>query len=352
LSPSESAHCHSQEHDHCHGSEKHRFDFLYWGSLIFVAFAYGFHLAKVRIPYWKWDHFNHQIFEVMNTMWWGVALGILAIGALNLIPREMVMTYFVGKTRLGAIFKATLAGTLFDLCNHGILILGMKIYERGATLGQTMAFLIASPWNSFSLTMIMYALIGGELTFIFLILSLVVAIISGLLFDQLVQMKILPENPNSNVVVDHSKLRIQVKWTWAFWFKTIWDGAKESKMIIKWILFGAILSAIVSCFMSPEMFIEYFGKSFRGLLTTLLAATGIEICSEGSLPLAADLVNVAHAPGNAFIFLMAGVATDFTEILLIRHTMKSWKVALALPLVTVPQIVLLGVLLNWDLFSF
>ena len=30
-------------------------------------------------------------------------------------------------------------------------------YERGATIGQVMAFLIASPWNSFSLTLILIA---------------------------------------------------------------------------------------------------------------------------------------------------------------------------------------------------
>lgn len=77
----------------------------------------------------------------------------------------------------------------------------------------------------------------------------------------------------------------------------------------------------------------------------------MEVCSEGSVPLAADLVNVAKAPGNAFIFLMAGVATDLTEILLIRQTMKSWKVALALPLITVPQIVVIGVLMNLDMFN-
>lgn len=123
-------------------------------------------------------------------------------------------------------------------------------------------------------------------------------------------------------------------------------------MIIKWILFGALLSALVNCFLTPEDFVQYFGKSFRGLLLTLAAATGMEVCSEGSVPLAADLVNVAKAPGNAFIFLMAGVATDLTEILLIRQTMKSWKVALFLPLITVPQIILFGVLINLDLFNF
>ena len=43
---------------------------------------------------------------------------------------------------------------------------------------------------------------------------------------------------------------------------------------------------------------------------------------------------------------MAGVATDYTEIMSIRDTMQSWKIALYLPLVTLPQILLLGAILN------
>ena len=39
-------------------------------------------------------------------------------------------------------------------------MVGMKLYERGASLGQVFAFLIASPWNSLSVTLVLIALIG------------------------------------------------------------------------------------------------------------------------------------------------------------------------------------------------
>jgi uncharacterized membrane protein YraQ (UPF0718 family) len=57
-------------------------------------------------------------------------------------------------------------------------------------------------------------------------------------------------------------------------------------------------------------------------------------------------MNRAAAPGNAFTFLMAGVATDYTEVMTLRDTTRSWKIALALPLVTVPQVIVIGLLLN------
>ena len=57
-------------------------------------------------------------------------------------------------------------------------------------------------------------------------------------------------------------------------------------------------------------------------------------------------MNRAAAPGNSFTFLMAGVSTDYTEIMSIRDTTASWKIALFLPLVSVPQIMILGYILN------
>ena len=41
-----------------------------------------------------------------------------------------------------------------------------------------------------------------------------------------------------------------------------------------------------------------------------------------------------------------GVATDYTELLSIKDTTKSWKIALFLPLVAVPQVMLVGFILN------
>lgn len=319
---------------------------IYWGSLIVVALAYGLHLFGMGLLPPQGQTFVHKIYELVNDMWWGIAISLVAVGLLSKVPRELVMTYFGSSSRLKGIFKATMAGTLFDLCNHGVLILGMKIYERGASLGQTMAFLIASPWNSFSLTMILYTLIGGEMTFYFLILSLVIAIITGWIFDELVERKILPSNPHAFQPSQFQPQPLRFVWRRDLLLDIFKTGFQESKMILKWIFFGAILSAAVSTFVPLSVFQEYFGPSLKGLFSTLLAATGIEVCSEGSVPLAADLVRVAKAPGNAFLFLMAGVATDLTEFMAIRETTKSFKIAILLPIITVPQIIFLAWLLN------
>jgi uncharacterized membrane protein YraQ (UPF0718 family) len=97
---------------------------------------------------------------------------------------------------LKGVVRATCAGVLLDLCSHGILMVGTKLYERGASLGQMMAFLIASPWNSLSLTLILISLIGWGWTLSFVVLSMAIGVMSGIIFDALVRRKVLPGNPH------------------------------------------------------------------------------------------------------------------------------------------------------------
>ena len=43
---------------------------------------------------------------------------------------------------------------------------------------------------------------------------------------------------------------------------------------------------------------------------------------------------------------MSGVAVDYTEIVILKDTTKSWKIALFLPLITVQQVIIVVALLN------
>ena len=117
-------------------------------------------------------------------------------------------------------------------------------------------------------------------------------------------------------------------------------------MILRWIFFGTVLAAAIRAFIPQEIFGDWFGPTWIGVLLTLVAATVIEVCSEGSSPIAADLVTRAHAPGNGFAFLMACAATDYTEIMALKETTRSWKDTMILPILTLPQVVVVAWILN------
>ncbi len=98
--------------------------------------------------------------------------------------------------------------------------------------------------------------------------------------------------------------------------------------------------------MPVETFQTLFWPTIVWLGLTIVIATILEVCSEWSTPLAADFATRAWAPWNSFAFLMTWVSTDYTEILSLKETTKSWKIAWFLPLVTLPQVLLIAILLN------
>ena len=335
--------------------QKRPADKLLWGSLLALAVGYAWFLTfghSTTFPE-AVNRFTHGVYDLVNMVWWTVILGIGMISLLSRIPREFV-TAIIGKGgTVRGVLRATAGGVLLDLCNHGILMVGAKLYERGASAGQVMAFLLASPWNSFSVTLVLLALVGWQWTVIFILLSAVIAILTGIMFDYLVKARVLPGNPNQTDIPADFRFMEEAKsglagadYSAAVWRKTFVAGVKESRMVLRWLFFGLALTALIRAVFPPELFAAWFGPELLGLTLTLVAATVIEVCSEGSAPIAGDLLNRAQAPGNAFTFLMAGVATDYTEVMVIKETTKSWKIALFLPLLTVPQIVLLGWVMN------
>ena len=337
----------------CCGGSKKRVDWLLWGSMSLVAAGLAGHLvARGQGPGW-WQTYAHGNWELFTKAWWGLLAGMIAVGVLGQVPKEVVAKLLGRGGSVNGVLRATLAGTFLDLCNHGILMVGMQLYRKGASLGQTIAFLVSSPWNSVSLTLILVGLIGLQWTLAFVGLSMVIGIISGLLADALVKRGALPRNPNEAESAESCSLREGLGEAWhnirpggGNLLRIARDGIVESRMILRWIFFGFVVACAIRAFVPDETFGHFFGPTLLGLLLTLAATTVIEVCSEGSSPIAADLVTRAGAPGNGFTFLMAGAATDYTEILALRETTKSWKATFALPLLTTPQVLVVGWLLN------
>lgn len=331
--------------------KKFKFDLIFHGSLLIIFVSLAAYASN--LPFGFVNQFGHSVLELFSTMWWGILAGLIFVGLMSKIPRSYFTSIIGTGDNAGSIVKAALAGILLDLCNHGILMVGAKLYERGTSLAQVMAFLIASPWNSMSLTFILIALIGLKWTLIFIVGSAAIAIVTGLIYQALIKAGRLPENPKKTDVDPDFDLKADARErlkgfrpNMAFFKEVIHGGMHEAKMIIKWLLVGVIVASALRTFMDPALFAQYFGPTMVGLILTLVATTLIEVCSEGSSPIAAELVNNAKAPGNGFTFLMAGVSTDYTEIMVVKEFTGKWIIALSLPLITVPQIVLLGWVMN------
>lgn len=302
------------------------------------------------------EPFRHHLFLYFRLMGWAVALGLVIGGAIeHFVPDDYVIKLLAGR-RKRTILSAVIAGFFMSLCSHGILALAIQLYKKGASTASVVAFLLASPWANFTFTLLLFSVFGIRLALFIVAVALVIAVATGLCFQILERHGRVESNPHHKEVsadfsiwADLRHRREQYRFSGAQLaddFRGVSRGAVAlSGMVLWWILIGAALASALGAYLPTVIFENYFGPDLRGMLVTLGFATVIEVCSEGSIPLAFEIFRQTGAAGNAFIFLMAGVATDYTEIGLLWANVGR-KTALWLPLLTVPQIILWGLLAN------
>lgn len=306
----------------------------FWPSLAKLKMILGMYLLKIAFP---------------------VLLGLILGGIIDwLIPREYISALLAG-TKKRTIFRAVLTGFLMSACSHGILALTIQLYKKGASAPAAVAFLLASPWANLPVTFLMFGFFGWK-AFIIIFSAILVAMVTGNIFLLLQKNNLIEKNPNTVLVdekfsisKDIKKRMSKIKVNWKNFKQAlykIWDGSVVlANMVLWWILLGALLSSLAGAFIPEHFMHNYMGASILGLLVTLLIATIMEICSEGTAPLAFEIYRQTGALGNAFVFLMAGVVTDYTEIGLLWSNVGR-KTAIWMPVVTVPQVILLGYFYN------
>jgi uncharacterized membrane protein YraQ (UPF0718 family) len=289
-------------------------------------------------------------------IWWAILLGLVLGGVIDyFIPREYISKVLAKKSK-ATIFNAVILGFFMSACSHGILALAIQLHKKGASTPSVVAFLLASPWANLTITIMLIGFFGLKALFL-IFAAIFIAIITGLIFQVLESKNLIEENKNSlaldkdfSIVKDIKKRLRNSKFDYANFKKSIkgiFEGTVSlSNMVLWWILIGMALASAAGAYIPDNIFQNYMGASFLGLIVTLVVATIIEICSEGSSPMAFEIFKQTGAFGNAFVFLMAGVATDYTEIGLLWHNVGR-KTAIWLPVITVPQVIILGLIANY-----
>jgi len=307
--------------------------------------------------------FFNAFMDYLILIWWAIILGFFIGGIIDyFIPRAYIQKY-LSRHQKRTIIYSILFGFLMSACSHGILAIAMELYKKGASTSSVVAFLLASPWANLPITFLLFGFFGARALLI-IISALIVAIITGLIYQVLERRNMVECNSckidDEQALADFSIIKdIKRRFReYNFTAKNNINAIKGTlsgswaltKMVIWWLIIGILMAAVARAYIPHELFKQYMGPTIIGLLVTLLFATIIEVCSEGSSPLAFEIYEQsieAGAPafGNSFTFLMAGVATDYTEIGLIWHNIGK-KAALWLPIITVPQILILGYLFN------
>lgn len=301
------------------------------------------------------EPFRTTFLIYFKSIWWAILLGLFLGGAIDhYVPREYISYILAGRGKR-TIFYSVILGFFMSACSHGILALSIELHKKGASNPAVVSFLLASPWANLTITIMLIGFFGLKALFI-IISAILVAIITGLIYQILEKRGMIEKNDNAisleksfSIIKDvkkrfrEYKLSIQ---TLKADIAGIYKGMISlGDMILWWILIGMGIASLAGAYIPSNIFENYMGPTLLGLVVTLILATLIEVCSEGSAPMAFEIFRQTRALGNSFVFLMAGVVTDYTEIGLLWHNVGK-RVAIWLPIITVPQVVILGILAN------
>ena len=301
------------------------------------------------------EPFRAALWEYVRAIWLAVASGFLLGGVMDRFIPSSYISKHLSQTGRQTVLNAVGLGFLMSSCCHGLLAVAMELHRKGASGAAIVSFLLASPWASMPVTFMLLGLFGLKGLLIVLV-ALLVALVTGIFFQWLDGRGWIERNRHTVAVHEtfsiRSDLKRRLKAYRFSWHRLGRDltgilrgSAALARTVSGWIFFGLTLAALSHAFIPKEWFHRFLGPSFSGLLGTLFFATVLEVCSEGTSPVAFEIYRQTHAFGNALAFLMAGVVTDYTEIGLLWQNVGR-KTALWMLLVALPQVVLWGLLFN------
>jgi uncharacterized membrane protein YraQ (UPF0718 family) len=346
-----------QENKHlsCHIKQKHWYQENLFLIFCFMFFIYVTNLILVSLEINILKKLIDSFFAYLNLIWLSIIAGLILGGVIDhFVPKEYISKFLAGKDKKSIIYAAGL-GLLMSGCSHGILAISMELYKKGASVPAIITFLLASPWANMTVTILLIGLFSTKALYI-ISSSVIIAIITGFIYQFLDSKNLIERNKYTTEINEDFSIRENLSLrleNYSFSFHNILNDIKKvflaswelAKMVLWWILLGMFLASIISAYVPHDFFMKYLGPTLLGLFITLAFAAAIEICSEGSAPLSFEIFKQTGAFGNAFVFLNAGVATDYTEIGLIWSNIGK-RAALWLPIIAVPQVLLLGYLFN------
>ena len=256
--------------------------------------------------------YTNEVFALFIEMAPYLVMGFLISGILYIFISKEQISNNLGKSGIGSIIKAALFGVPMPLCSCGVIPVSSSLYNRGASKGATLSFLISTPQTGVDSILIT----AGGLGMPFAIIRVIVALITGIIGGLLAETSEIKDF-NSTEKINHT----HTKTTWI-------QGLKYGLMdlpqdIIKPLFKGIFLAALVSTFLGNNFFNDFGLNGTIGLFAICLIAIPMYTCATASVPFAIALIHAGADPGIAFVFLMAGPATNIATMSVIKKIMGS-----------------------------
>lgn len=251
-------------------------------------------------------------------------IGLTFAGLLHVIFKKDFIARQLGKSDFLSVLKASLLGVPLPLCSCGVIPTALYLRKQKASQGATLSFLISTPQTGVDSIIATYGMMGPIFAVFRPVAAFIMGIVGGVASNLLVRDQELEKTREDNTF-HCSSCEINIPHEHSLWQKLV-SGARYAFLeflddISPQLLFGVILAGIISFAIPDNFFLKYGGEGIAGMLLMMVFAIPLYVCATASIPIAVSLLLKGLSPGAAFVFLVAGPATNAATIALIARAL-------------------------------
>ncbi|HOL68733.1 MAG TPA: permease [Methanothermobacter sp.] len=269
------------------------------------------------------------------------------------IPPHKVKETLEKRHKYTGNIAAALVGIITPFCSCSAVPLFIGFVEAGVPLGATFSFLISSPLINEIAIILLLGLFGWEITAIYIISGLIIAIIGGIIigelrlenqledyvYETLEKLKKLG-NPNIETPDPTLKERYII-------------AKNETKDILRrvtlYIIIAIAIGAWIHGYVPQEFLIKYAGQeNFLAVPVAVLIGVPLYSNAAGTIPLISALIEKGMAIGTALALMMSITALSLPEMIILRKVMKPRLLALFIAILAI-SITITGYIFNFIL---
>lgn len=251
----------------------------------------------------------------------------------------------IGKYKgITALIISALLGTITPFCSCSSIPLFIGFVSAGLPLGVVFAFLISSPLVDLGSIVLLSSMFGFNVTFIYVLLGLILAVAGGALIDKLKMDKYIAEFIAKNPYLDNSIADLTKKER-ALFAKT--QVVQIAKKVYIYIFIGVGIGAVIHNYI-PENYISMVLGNNNLFAVPLAVLLGAPMYADifGVIPIAESLYLKGAGLGTVMSFMMAVTALSLPSIIMLKQVVKGRL------LITFIAVVITGIIISGYLFNY
>lgn len=271
------------------------------------------------------NNFFASFLQLLNISSFWLVVSFFLCSILHIVLRPDFLQRNLGNSRLSSLIKATISGMLLPICSCGVVPLALSLYHSGAYLGPTLAFLVATPIINPAAVLLSFALLGPQLTTVYIIIGFMLPMIIGVLGNKwgkeelvspiaAVMAQSIAYDPDGSGCINFAK--VKTPWPKKIASGLDWGVRTLGLQVSRYVLVGLVLAAFLLTIIPVSFIQDYLSRpDMISLLGIVFLGAVMYVCAVGHIPFIAALVAAGAAPGAAITFLLAGTATNLPEMI-------------------------------------